>query len=62
MISLIAIKVGITLAILLAVLLVIDAPNTRGKSPDWIAIPGGLLVIGVILSFVLALLGLVWDF
>lgn len=61
MISLIALKIAMTLAVMVGVLLVIDMGFEEDQSPMWIVIPGVLLTLGMMAALAVGLLCMIWG-
>ena len=61
MVSLMALKIAMTLAVMVGVLLVIDMGFEEDRSPMWIVIPGVLLTLGMMAALAVGLLCMIWG-
>lgn len=66
MIAALALKITLTAILALVVIQILDALNGTGgygqRSPMWIALPGVLAALVIVVGFIITLVALVWGF
>lgn len=66
MISLMCFRVAVTCLVLFLLFILLDFLNKEDgvntKTPEWIGVPGGVMMFASILGFVVGLIAFVWVF
>lgn len=61
MISMLLLKIGASLLVVLVALLVIDSPNAAGESSAWVYIPGAIAGMGFGVCILIGLILMIWG-